>query len=244
MCAELPLAVADKDLTDVIVPLQRGARITGRLEFEGSRDKPDAVAFGRLTIVAERADAASTREGPFNSIPPGRADESGAFKTYGLPAGKYFLRVSGSPPGWTLKSITSEGRDISEAPIDLRAADVANVVITFTDRPTRLSGVARTPGGNADPDALIVVFPADSSGWTDYGLNPRRMRSARTTKNGSYTFSGLPAGDYCVVAIKEEAYAQWQDPQVLEALARHGTQLRLADGEEKAQDLKTIGGAR
>ena len=143
-----------------------------------------------------------------------------------------------------MKSVTSEGRDISETPIDLRAADLASVVITFTDRPTKLTGVARSGEGNADPDALIVVFPADSAAWTDYGVSPRRVRSARTTKSGAYTFTGLPAGDYCVAAIKEEAYGQWQDPQVLEDLARRATQVRLADGEEKTQDLKTLGGAR
>ena len=244
MYAEVPVAVADTDVTNVIVPLQRGARITGRLEFEGSRDKPDAAALGRVPITPERADAASIGEGPFQNIPPGRADESGGFKTYGLPPGKYLVRVGGSPPGWTVKSITSEGRDVSETPIDLRAADVANVVITFTDRPTKLTGVARSGEGNADPDALVVVFPADNSGWSDYGLNPRRVRSARTTKNGNYTFTGLPAGDYCVAAIREDAYGQWQDPQVLEELSRRGTQVRLGDGEEKTQDLKTVGGGR
>jgi len=244
MYAEVPIAVADRDVTDVIVPLQRGARLTGRLEFEGGRDRPDGAALARVPILPERADAASIGEGPFMSIPPGRADESGAFKTYGLPPGKYIVRVGGAPPGWTVKSVTSEGRDISETPIDLRGADLASVVITFTDRPTKLTGVARSGEGNADPDALIVVFPADSAAWTDYGLNPRRVRSTRTTKSGAYTFTGLPAGDYCVAAIKEEAYGQWQDPQVLEELARRATQVRLADGEEKTQDLKTLGGAR
>jgi uncharacterized protein (DUF2141 family) len=196
-----------------------------------------------MPVTAERADAGSPGEGFLQGIPPGRIDESGAFKTYGLPPGKYFVRI-GAPPGWSVKSITSEGRDVSEAPIDLRAADLANVVITFTDRPTKLTGVARTGEGYADPDALIVVFPADSSGWTDYGLNSRRMRSARTTKTGAYTVTGLPSGDYCVAAIKEDAYGQWQDPQVLEELSRRGTQIRLADGEEKTQDLKTLGSAR
>ena len=123
-------------------------------------------------------------------------------------------------------------------------ADVANVVITFTDRPTKLTGVARSGEGNADPDALVVVFPADNSGWSDYGLNPGACAARGTTKTGNYTFTGLPAGDYCVAAIKEEAYGQWQDPQVLEELSRRGTQVRLGDGEEKTQDLKTAGGGR
>ena len=93
------------------------------------------------------------------------------------------MRVGGAPPGWTLRSVTSEGRDISDTPLDVGSADVANIVITFTDRQTKVTGVVRGANGNADPDALVVVFPADSAAWTGFGLNPRRMRSTRTCED-------------------------------------------------------------
>ena len=241
--AEQPVAVADSDLTGVVVPLQRGARITGRLEFDGTRERPEPSALSRIAIVPERADAGS--QGPFTlSIPSGGADESGAFKTYGIPPGRYFVRVPGAPPGWTLKSVISEGRDLSDTPLDLRGADVANVVITFTDRPTKLTGIARTSAGTPDPEAMVVVFPADTAAWTDFGMNPRRMRSARPGKGGSYTFTGLPAGEYYVAALREDTVAQWQDPAVLEELSRSAPTVRLADGESRVQDVKSAGGVR
>jgi len=137
--------------------------------------------------------------------------------------------------------VIADGVDISDAPIELKATDTANVVITFTDRPTRLNGSVRDAQGNPDRDALVVVFPAEPAGWMDYGLNPRRMRSARAGRNGSYSFLGLPTGDYYVAAIKDDAYAQWQDPQVLEELARTASRVRLSDGDTQSQDLKTLG---
>jgi len=241
--AETAVSVADADVTGVIVSLQRGARLTGRLEFDGTIERPEPAALARISIVAERADGATSGT-PFTSIPPGRADESGTFKTYGLPPGRYLVRALAGPPGWTLKSVTSEGRDISDHPIDLRAADVANVVVTFTDRPTKLSGVARGSDGNVDPNALIVIFPADNTNWRDFGFNTRRMRGVRAGKDGTFSVSGLPAGDYYVAAIKEESYGQWQDPQVLEELSRGAAQIRLSDGETITQNLKTLGGGR
>src|SRR5262249_44535903 len=159
-------------------------------------DRPDATALSRIPVTMERADLSSPQTvGPIGIAgpPPGRVDANGTFKTYGQPPGRYLVRVGGAPGGWTLKSVTAEGHDISEAPFDLGTSDIGNVVITFTDRPTKLSGIARTKDGNPDTEALVIVFPSDPAGWTDFGVNPRRMRSTRPASNGTYTFTALPA---------------------------------------------------
>jgi hypothetical protein len=159
--------------------------------------------------------------------------------TYGLPGGKYLVRVGGNPPGYWLRSVMSEGRDISDTPLEVGVADVGSIVITFTDRPTKLTGSVRGANGNADPDAMVVIFPADSTAWTGFGLNPRRMRSARVAKSGAYSFTGLPPGEYVVAAVKEENLDSWQYPDALEALSRLGTAVRLLEGDTRTQDLKT-----
>jgi hypothetical protein len=70
------------------------------------------------------------------------------------------------------------------------------------------------------------------------------MRSARPSKNGAFTIAGLPAGDYYVAAVREEATAQWQDPRVLEALARTAEQVRLAEGNPRTVDVHSTGSVR
>jgi hypothetical protein len=237
--SNVTVAVAESDVTNVAVVLQPGARVTGRLEFDGALDRPTPEQLMRLPIILERIDRANMDAG-FNRIPPGRADTSGNFTTYGVPPGKYLIRIGGSPPGWTLRSIISEGRDLSDVPLQLGTADTANVVITFTDCPTKLTGVARAASGSPDPDSLVVMFPADSSAWTDYGINPRRMRSVRPAKTGVYTIVGLPPGDYYVAAVREDSIAQWQDPQVLEALSRSAEQVRLSEGDPRTVDVRSV----
>jgi hypothetical protein len=237
--ADVAVNVGNRDVSDLVVTVQRGARLTGHLEFDGTRDRPDSTAQTRAPITLDRADAVAPQVGIGYSSLPGHADDTGAFKTYGVPPGRYVVRIAAPFPGWTLKSVTAEGRDISETPLDLRTADVNNVVITFTDRPTRLTGTARGEDGSVDADALVVVFPVDQNAWSDYGPNPRRIRSVHAARNGAYTVVGLPPGDYYVVAIHEGATA-WQDPRVLENLARGASQVRLADGETQTQDVKTL----
>lgn len=237
--ANVSVGVTDTDVTGLSVVLHSGARLTGRLEFDGSRERPDPQALVRVSIVVERADRSGIPAGPGAAIPPGRVEESGTFKTYGIPGGKYFVRAGGAPPGWTLRSVTNEGRDILDTPLDVGSADVGNIVITFTDRETKLTGVVRGASGHADPDAVVVIFPADSAAWTGFSLSLRRMRSARPAKTGTYTFGGLPPGEYVIAAVKEENLGSWQYPEMLEALSRIGSQVRLSEGDTRTQDLKT-----
>lgn len=236
--AMVPVGVGDTDVSDVMVVLRTGARISGRLEFDGTAERPDQARMQRIPIFVERADRVSAT--PLQSIPPGRVDASGTFNTYGLPAGQYFVRIGGAPSPWWLRSVMSEGRDVSDVPLDISAADVANVVVTLTDRPAKLTGVVRGAGGNPDPDALVVVFPSDNAQWKDFGLNTRRLRSARAAKSGSYSFTGLPAGDYIVAAIKDDFGATWQTPAMLESLSRLGSHVSIAEGDTRALDLKMV----
>jgi hypothetical protein len=242
--ANTPLTVGNKNVDNVVVVLERGGRVAGRVEFEGSADRPDATALSRIPVILERADNSTALGLPGLTSPPGRVDENGTFKTYSQAPGKYIVRVAGSPSGWTLKSVTVEGRDISEKPFDLGTSDIGNVVITFTDRPTKLTGSVRTKDGNPDTDALVVLFPADPSDWSDFGLNPRRLRSVRPTNDGTYTFNALPAGDYYVTAVTEDATGSWQEPQALAELARSATQVRLADGDTRTQNIVRSGSDR
>ena len=86
--ATVPVGVGDTDVSDVMVVLRPGARVSGRIEFDGIAERPDPARMQRIPIVVERADRLGVS--PFQSIPPGRVDVSGTFNTYGVPAGQYF----------------------------------------------------------------------------------------------------------------------------------------------------------
>ena len=240
LAADVPIAVGETDVNDVLVSLQRAPRMTGHFEFDGNAAKPDTTALMRINVSLARADGVASGSA-FIQPPYGHADETGQFKTYGIPPGRYVVRVT-APEHWTFRSATVNGQDIGDVPFDVRAADINDVVITFTDRPTNLNGTVRTASGGADGAALVVVFPAENVNWAEAGANPRRMRSIRTDRNGSFTVSALPPGDYNVVAVHEDTMPQWQDPQALQELAGSATQVRLAEGETKSLTLKSPGG--
>jgi hypothetical protein len=122
-------------------------------------------------------------------------------------------------------------------PFDASGADLPGVILTFTDSPSELSGTVTGSDGSADPDAAVLVFPADSTAWADWGMSTRRLRMVPASATGSFTTRGLPAGDYHVVAVPPELAVDWQDPATLDALAREATQVRIEDGQKKTQAL-------
>ena len=113
------------------------------------------------------------------------------------------------------------GRDMIDMPLEIDAADIDNVVITFTDQPlSSLSGTVRDARGAGDRDAVILLFPTDTRLWSDLSSSARRVKQARTTRDGTYAIPGLPAGDYFVLAGSEDLLIDWQAPNRLEALMR------------------------
>jgi hypothetical protein len=236
----MPISVGRSDLTDVAVALRTGTRLSGRVEFEGSAKIPEAAALQRITIMLEPAGGQMSRAaGQLR----GRVESNAQFTTVGLPGGRYLLRVIGGLPApWILKSAMHEGRDLADLPFDASGADLSGVTVTFTDTPSELSGMVTGGDGSPDPDAAVLVFPADTGAWAEWGTNPRRLRTERTSATGAFATRGLPAGDYYVVAVPPELAVDWQDPATLEALARDATPVRIEDGLKKAQALRTIRG--
>ena len=233
--ATLPLPVGQTPVTGLTVTLQTGSRVRGRVQFDGAADRPDTTQLQRIPILVEPADGMMN----LRIAPQGRFDANGEFATGGLIGGRYFIRPAGAPPGWFFKEARYEGSDLAETPIALEGRDLAGVTIVFTDRPTDLTGTVRGGEGSADDSATVLIFPADEAAWQTYGVNPRRLRSVRTTKAGTFKAVGLPAGDYSVVAVPDEMTADWQDPRVLATLARDATHVSLTDGERKTIDLRT-----
>jgi hypothetical protein len=232
--ANLPVAVGERSVSGVVVPLRQGVRLMGRVTFEGAGQKPTPEQMTNLAVLVDRVDGRSLPR-----VPPIRADRSGQFTSYGLPAGRYFLRAPAMMQGWTFKSAVFDGRDVSDVPLDVDATDIAGITVTFTMQPTRLSGVVQGERGSPDPDASVLVFPSVESAWSGATPSPRRMRLARTSTTGMYTLSGLPPGEYCVIAVPDEESADWQDAKALSALARTAERVLIGEGRQHTQDLRT-----
>jgi len=228
--AAMPIS-ASAESVEVVALLQPGVTISGRFDFSGRGRKP--VTRAGSPVVLEPADGDPA---PIPSMRSTSTDTT--FTVSGVPPGRYLVRATASPPGWMFRSAMFGGVDVADTPIEV-TQDTVGVTITFIDRWSGLSGVARAADGLGDPAATVLLFPANASGWKDYGSNPRRLRSARTTARGEFGIASVPPGEYYVVAIPESQSRDWTQPARLNGIASLATHVTILEGEHRTVDLQT-----
>ena len=190
---QIDLAVAGKDLSEVALALQPGMTLSGRVVFEGAAP-PDA---SRTSVSLRIAPGPAQLGG---AVPNGPATSAGTFTLTGVVPGLYLMSAGqmsspGQPaaPGWMLKSILVKGQDALEVPFQIGPHEVVNdVVVTFTDQVTDLSGTLVDGSGKPVPSYFVLVFPTNPAGWIQ---GSRRMRPpGRTWRRRSLPLREPPAG--------------------------------------------------
>lgn len=229
------VSVGDAPIRDLQLALRQGVRISGRVEFDGTSPQPTPEALTRMTVAPEAANGFS----PYmvRALQIGRLAADGTFTTPGLLPGQYVL-IPGQAGPWAVKSVMAGGLDVTARAIDV-TSDITDVVITYTDRAGSVRGQVAGENGAADESASVLLFPADRALWTNFGLSPTRLRSARSSPTGSFSMSAPPSGDYLIVAIPEEDAADWRDPAMLAKLAPRAARLVIRDGESPTVNLTT-----
>lgn len=235
--AEQIAVASDADVASLQIVLRTGARISGRIVVEGTGAKPPTAQQLRAMLVTARPVPGSLGSlmGTLRQ-PTERPDETRFITSQNVP-GPYMMNVTGIPPGHILKSVTAAGQNIADKQFDLSASGLNDVIVTITDQISTVTGVARDDSGKGAPLATVAVFPADKSLWRLPGMASRRVQVAAPARDGRYTFRGLPAGEYIVVAADWPA-ADFSDGNVLTRLIPSGSRLTLGDGESRTQDLR------
>ena len=223
--AAMPVTVGDRDLVNVKLTLHPNAKVSGRIEFDGTPPKSPFPPPG-LVLGLDRVDGDMERR-VFQAQPDGAILAA-------APPGRYFVRLESvtavpTSSAWTLKSAMLNGRDVSDVPMTIGGDDLTGLVVTFTDRAGGLTGTVRTAQNAVDATASVLVFPTDRALWVDYGARPRRLRIVRTDRAGAFAVTGLPAGEYFAIAVPDEVADNWQRPAVLARAATLATRVKIAD---------------
>lgn len=224
--ARLPVSVGSADITGLALALERGASISGRVVLDNGAPLPKT-----LRVSADPA------TGNPLLVPPERLNETvnadGTFRIDGLRSGEYFLRASGR----TIRTILA-GEDHTNRPVRVSAGvDTPDVVITLDSRVAELSGSVRDAKGAIVRQAAVVLFPADGSQWSHFGLRPTLIRSVTYFGDAGYRISGLPGGEYLAIAVESAQQRAWRDSNFLSAAAPLATRVTLDWGAKAVQHL-------
>jgi hypothetical protein len=227
--ATQPVAVdGGADVDDVSVLLQPGASITGTLIFPvGANDLPN------LTQLRVAAPSIGPSAG---NVAQGRVDVNGQFTITGVQPGDHLIRPNGSLRNWRLASVAANGRDVTDVPVSLRSSErLANVVITFTDKTTEITGTLTRTNGTPITEYTVLAFSTDPSLWQ---AQSRHIATARPDQTGKYRIRGLPAGSYYMATVDPTEQGEWFEPTYLDEHRIGAARITLADGDVKTQDFR------
>jgi hypothetical protein len=239
LSAETPVGVGDTDTTGIALVMVAGAHMLGRVEFEGNSAKPAAQSMQSMTISA-------TPVGRPASFTTDKVGANGEFKTSGFPPGRYILNVS---PGradmtpssvmnnWMIKSITIGGRDVTNEGVELKNTDVADIVLTFTDQISSLSGTVKGEPGGGFESVSVVLVPAEYQKWFASGGMQRRNPISTTDAKGAFNIGRLPPGDYLIIAVDNGVLQSTENVEFYDRLARIAKRVTVGAGEKKTVTL-------
>jgi hypothetical protein len=227
--AAQPLSVNGQDVSDVTVMLAPGATISGTVSFNGAPGSAPDLSQFRITAPA-------TDQSDVGPQPNARVGKDGAFVLSGVPAGAHLVRSAGAARGFILKTVTINGRDVTDAPVQLRPGEsLANLNVVFTDQQNEVNGTVTNEQGTPVPDYTILAFSTDASLWRPLS---RQIMTARPDQTGKYRIRGLPRGEYYMVAVDPAEQGEWFEPAYLDEHRSGAQRVTLSDGDIKTQDFK------
>jgi hypothetical protein len=221
--------VRAQELTDVLISTVPGGIISGRLNVAAAAPK-DAVAPQRVAAVTLDPENAAAEVLISTAVKP-----DGTFELRNV-FGHVVLDVGPPGPAGWLKAVVVNGKDVSDAGIDVGPAKhVQDVQIVLGDPATEVFGVATAARGQPARNSVVLLFAAEEAKWRQ--PLTRHVRATRASEDGHYAIGGLPPADYFAIALEHIQIESATEPTVLARLRSMATRVRFHDGERKNLNL-------
>lgn len=221
----------NKTTVDLRVTLNRGARVRGRVLFEGDAQPPLLAQMLSMPVIVQPADGRD-----LGSFQVGGLDVHGRFETIGLPPGKYIPFVFPSL-GWFQASVALRGVRQEADTLDLGSGDLGDVELHLARSLPKLQGIVRAKDGRPAPRATVYLFPESTTQWVDSGVLVLRTLECRSGADGRFERAGIPPGRYYVTASAEGRGEFWREMEILQTLRLGAKIVDFRVGEVSHVDL-------
>jgi hypothetical protein len=235
------VTVGNTDLTNVVVRMRSFGTMSGRVQIDPvSAPAADAATPPRAALELDPAGGDAMLTGAGRVI---RADRiiPGDFSIMRIAPGQYWVRVQKQgihASAWQVQSVSWNGRDYTNAPIEVAAGDaIDGVVVTVTTATPDLRGTVRDSDDLKADATMVIAFPVDQAQWRNTGLDPARMKTATVSSARAFSFTTLPAGDYFLAAISRSFTDTWREPAFLSRVAQQASRVTLSWGGKSTMDL-------
>lgn len=227
--ARIDVTVGAEDVAGLTLVTAPAGRLSGTVVTDTGAPLPSSAQPIQVAARPATPDAAPALGGGGG----GRIAGNGTFELGNITDPRV-IRVT-VPQGWMLKSVTLNGQNITDTPIDVGPGQhVAGLRVEITQKVGTLTGTVLDARKQPVLDATVVLFAADERLRT---FQSRFTRTARPDQQGTIRITGLPPGDYMAVALQGLEEGQASDPEFLTSIEELATRLSLEEGESRALTL-------
>jgi hypothetical protein len=225
------LQVANEDITNVVVTLQKAASVSGRILFEDTA--PSLPPGNAITISPQ-----PVRRAMYIPSRPATVDADHAFTLTDL-FGPNRLNVQGLPRGWAVKSIRYRGQDITGTAAEFATDTNQQVEITLTSRLAVVSGTVMDDSAKPAAGALVMMLPADPKRWTAEFLY--QYPRTGVSRDGRFALPGVVAGDYLLVAIAaDQSRVLSPDKLGPHIISKYAERVSLVENDRLTMNLRVV----
>ena len=227
--ANAKVTVGSEDITDLHLITSKPVSVAGRVIVD-----PAAAQSLPASLFVTAFPMDGPNFGGFGQ--PGRVADDYTFELKTAP-GRARISLSNPPAGWSILAVRLNGADVIDTGIEFKPnQNVRGLEVELTNKVSVVTGLVTAGRGEASRDYTAIAFPQDSDRWKD--TNSRYIRTGRPDQDGRFKISGLPSGDYLLIAVDHVNPGEFSDPEFLERVRTKATRFSLTEGETKSIDLK------
>lgn len=220
------------DVVDVNMALSPGARVEGRVRWDGKTNRPP-VDQENIRVRAPMADGSA-----FGDVLSARIDLNRNFSLLGAMAGNHVFRLDNLPDPWTLKQVLLRGADITDIPYPLEYKTTYDgMEIVLTDVFTTLSGRAIVAPNDLAQGYAVIALPTNRLQWQP---TSRFIKIAYLDDRGSFSIRALPPAEYYVAITRAADQSDLTNDVLLDRLSRDAPTIRLIEGQRARLTLQAF----
>ncbi len=229
--ARLPLEVGESNIDNVVLPIQPGFQVTGRLRVEG--DASVRLTSIRIMLRPPEIAGGMVMMGP---TPAGAVKEDGTFTLSNVTADVYTITAGGAGENGFVKSARWGDQEVLDAGLDLSGGSAGGMLdIVISTKAGAIDGAVMNEKQEPARGVSVTVAP-DARRQNQSQL----YRMTQTDQNGMFVFKALAPGDYRLFAWEEVDPYAWRDPEHLKQFETKAKTVTVREGGRERAEMKAI----
>jgi beta-lactamase regulating signal transducer with metallopeptidase domain len=185
---------------------------------------PVGVRRGQLLVTLRPLD------GSIFLVPSAQVADDGSFVIPRVPERRFRVDLTGLPPEVYLSSARFGGREVLNAGFMVSNSGRSGLDLSIASSGGVVAGVVRNAQDEPISNGIVVLMPP----------NKQNLRTASTDRFGVFSITGVPPGEYGVLAWTDGRSKAYLDPLFLTAVENQATKVVVQRGFTNTINVRAI----